>query len=386
MKTKIINGQVIRGGQIRRESVCFADGVIVPEFGEADRVIDAKGNFVSAGFIDIHVHGGGGHDFNDATEEAIRDGVAFHTKHGTTAITPTCTSGDPNEMVKVFAAYRKVKADPDRVGADLLGIHMEGPYFALSQAGAQDPKYVHSPVKEEYEYLLSQTDDIVRWSAAPEMDIGYKFAEDLTRRGIMVSAGHTDADCRQMLDAVEHGYTHMTHFYSCMRSVVRVNAVRVAGAIEAAYLDDRITVEMIADGMHLPLELLKLIYKLKGPDKIALVTDAIRAAGMPDGAETVIGSLSNGMKVIVDQGVAWLENRQAFAGSVATTDRLVRTVLKAGIPLTDAVKMASEVPAKLLNCHAKGTLDLGKDADILIFDSDIQMKKVFVRGKEIPLS
>ncbi|MBE6588888.1 MAG: N-acetylglucosamine-6-phosphate deacetylase [Ruminococcaceae bacterium] len=387
--TQIINGRVIRGGQIVEENVYFEDGMIISKAdayrrGTPDRIIDAKGNYVSAGFIDLHVHGGGGYDFLDGTEEAFRGIAEFHGKHGTTALCPTATSGPLEDMIKMFNSYKAVKENGCN-GADFVGMHMEGPYFALSQMGAQDPKFIRDPDPAEYERILEATDDIVRWSIAPERDTDYVFASKLSERGIWLSAAHTDVNCREMQDAKRHGYTHMTHFYSCMKSVERVNGIRIAGAIEAAYLDDDITVEIIADGMHLPPELLQMVYKIKGPDRTALITDAMRAAGAANGTKSILGSLENGMEVYIERDVAWVPGGQAFAGSIATTDRLVRTVVGAGIPLVDAVKMASETPAKLLGCTFKGTLDTGKDADIVIFDEDIRMQNVFVKGREISL-
>ncbi len=387
MMTEIINGSVIKNGKITEESVYFADGKILSKreamnLGKPDRVIDAKGNYVSAGFIDLHVHGGGGYDFLDGTVEAFKGAAEFHGKHGTTAMCPTATSGPFEDMVKMFAAYKEVKENGCD-GADFIGMHMEGPYFALSQMGAQDPKFIRDPDPAEYEKLLDATDDIVRWSIAPERDIDYVFAEKLSERGIWLSAAHTDVNCQQMQDAKRHGYTHMTHFYSCMKGMERINGMRIAGAIEAAYLDDEITVEIIADGMHLPNELLQMVYKIKGPDRTALITDAIRAAGSANGTKSIIGSLENGQEVYIERNVAWVPSGQAFAGSIATTDRLVRTMLKAGIPLIDAVKMASETPAKLQGCTSKGTLDNGKDADIVIFNENIEMQHVLVKGREI---
>ena len=387
MMTQIINGRVISGGKILEGGVYFADGKIISKaeayrLGKPDRVIDAKGNYVSAGFIDIHVHGGGGYDFLDGTEEAFRGIAEFHGKHGTTALCPTATSGPFEDMIKMFASYKSVK-ESDCNGSDFVGMHMEGPYFALSQMGAQDPRFIRDPDPAEYERILEATDNIVRWSIAPERDTDYVFASKLSERGIWLSAAHTDVNCRQMQDAKRHGYNHMTHFYSCMKGVERINGIRIAGAIEAAYLDDEITVEVIADGMHLPYEILQLVYKIKGPDRTALITDAMRAAGAANGTKSILGSLENGMEVYIEQDVAWVPGGQAFAGSIATTDRLVRTVVAAGIPLADAVKMASETPARLLGCTSKGTLDAGKDADIVIFDEDIRMQHVFVKGREI---
>ena len=387
MMTEIINGRVIKDGKILNESVYFADGKILSKreaklMGEPDEIIDAKGNYVSAGFIDLHVHGGGGYDFLDGTVEAFKGAAEFHGKHGTTAMCPTATSGPFEDMEKMFAAYREVK-ESGCEGADFIGMHMEGPYFALSQMGAQDPKFIRDPDPAEYGRILEATDDIVRWSIAPERDTDYTFAKYLSDRGIWLSAAHTDVNCREMQDAKKHGYTHMTHFYSCMKGVDRINGIRIAGAIEAAYLDDDITVEIIADGMHLPYELLQMVYKIKGPDRTALVTDAMRAAGAKNGTKSILGSLKNGMEAYIERDVAWLPGGQAFAGSIATTDRLVRTMLAAGIPLVDAVKMATETPARLQGCTAKGTLDSGKDADIVIFNDNVDMQYVFVRGHRI---
>ena len=389
MMTEIRNGRVIQNGRITEESVYFADGKFISKAdayrrGAPDRVIDAKGNYVSAGFIDLHVHGGGGYDFLDGTEEAFRGIAEFHGKHGTTSMCPTATSGPFEDMMKMFASYKAVKENGCN-GADFIGMHMEGPYFALSQMGAQDPKFIRDPDPAEYERLLEATEDIVRWSIAPERDVDYVFASKLSERGILLSAAHTDVNCKQMQDAKRHGYTHMTHFYSCMKGMERINGIRIAGAIEAAYLDDDITVEIIADGMHLPNELLQMVYKIKGPDRTALVTDAIRAAGSANGTKSIIGSLENGTEVYIERDVAWIPSGQAFAGSIATTDRLVRTMLGAGVPLVDAIKMASETPAKIQGCTTKGTLDTGKDADIVIFNEDIRMQHVFVKGKELSL-
>jgi N-acetylglucosamine-6-phosphate deacetylase len=186
-----------------------------------------------------------------------------------------------------------------------------------------------------------------------------------------------------MLEAAEHGYTHMTHLYSGMDSVVRVDGIRIAGAVEAAYLHDGITVEIITDGMHLPHELLLLVYKFNGAERTALITDAMRGAGSYDGQTSILGSLKRGQEVFIEDGVAWMPHRQAFAGSIATFDRLVRTMLEAGVPLLEVIRMASETPAKIIGCHRKGTLDVGKDADIVLFDDNIWVVRTIVRGKTV---
>lgn len=268
------------------------------------------------------------------------------------------------------------------MGAQFLGMHLEGPYFAMSQRGAQDPRYIRNPDPEEYKDILSRSSDIKRWSAAPELKGAIEFGNYLRSKGILVAMAHTDAIYEEALEAFEAGFTLGTHFYSCMSGVSRRNCFRYAGVIETAYLLDEMDVEIIADGIHLPAPLLKLIYKIKGPDRIALITDSMRAAGMPPG-DSILGSKHNGLKVLVEDGVAKLPDRTSFAGSVATCDRLVRNMVNmAEVPLLEAVKMASLTPANILGLGAsKGSLICGKDADIVIFDSNINVNTTIVQGR-----
>lgn len=381
--TKIINGRVV-DSDIAPRDIYFRGGRIVKAGSTVmvDDTIDAGGCFVAPGFIDIHCHGGGDADFMDGTPEAFLAAARMHGIHGTTTLFPTATSGSFEEMSGLFAAYEEaLKLNLD--GADFAGIHLEGPYFAMSQKGAQDPKYVRPPEPSEYRKLLALSDKIVRWSAAPELEGALDFARELRERGILTASGHTDCLCEEAIAAFEAGFTHVTHLYSAMSSVHRRGVFRHAGLVEAAYLLDDMTVEIIADGIHLPPPLLKLIYKLKGPDRIALITDAMRGAGMPEG-ESVIGSRKNGLPVIIEDGVAKLTDKTAFAGSVATTDRLVRNMVQlAEVPLTDAVKMATATPAAIMKLSDRGTLDAGKRADIVIFDDNITMKRVIVGGRTI---
>ncbi len=388
-KTKIINGKILTPYRIiDGGTIAFEDGKII-YVGQGDielgdcTIIDAKGNYVSPGFIDIHTHGGGGHDFMDGTCEAFLGAAEKHGMHGTTSIVPTTLTSTNEELQQTFEAFREAKAR-NKNGAQFLGLHLEGPYFAMSQRGGQDPRYIRNPEKEEYEGILGLSDDIVRWSIAPELDGAIELGRALKSRGILPSIAHTDAEYEQVQEAFENGYTHVTHLYSGMSGVHRRNAYRYLGVVESAFLIDDMTVEMIADGCHLPPALMELIYKIKGPSKIALITDSLRGAGMPEG-ESISGSLKNGQKVIIEDGVAKLLDRTAFAGSVATTDRLVRTVVKqAGIPLLDAVKMMTSTPAEIIGVNKKkGSLAEGKDADILIFDDDINIKMTVIMGEVV---
>lgn len=388
-KIKINNGSIITPYRIIKNGCILIKNGIIAEVAEKDiqtedyRLIDAAGKYISPGFIDIHVHGGGGHDFMDGTVEAYLGAAEAHAVHGTTAMVPTTLTSTKDELKNTFTTFKEAKSR-NKQGAQLLGLHLEGPYFAMSQKGAQDPRYIRNPEKKEYEEILGWSEDILRWSAAPELEGAMEFGRKLRSRGILPSIAHTDADCEVVEAAFENGFTHITHLYSAMSSVRRINAFRHAGVVEAAYLMDEMTVEIIADGIHLPSSLLKLIYKIKGAGRIALVTDAMRAAGMPEG-ESILGSLKDGQKVIVEEGVAKLMDRSAFAGSVATADRLVRTILtQAEVPLAEAVKMMTAVPARIIGVGSrKGSLVPGKDADIVIFDDYINVHTTMIQGRVI---
>ena len=269
-------------------------------------------------------------------------------------------------------------------GANFLGLHLEGPYFSYNQRGAQDPKYLRNPEPEEYNEILKRSNNIIRWSIAPELKGALELGDVLKSKGILASIGHSDALYDEVVKAHEHGYNHITHLYSCMSTITRRNAYRYAGVLEAAYMIDDMSVEIIADGIHVPQALLQYVCKFKPHHLIALCTDSMRAAGMPDGIYN-IGSLTNGQKVIKENGVAKLLDRSAFAGSVATSDLLVRTMIKlAGLSVHKAVQMMSYNPSKILGIDNKiGSLAVGKDADIIIFDRNIDIQKTFVKGRMI---
>ena len=386
---KISNGQVITPDRIIPNGTVLVSDGIITDVADHDLVapgavaLDAGGRFISPGFIDIHVHGGGGHDFMDNTVEAFLEIAKIHAKFGTTAMYPTTLTGPTEDIIKTLETFDEA-LPLNKDGAQLMGVHLEGPYFAMNQRGAQDPKWIRDPDPREYEYILSRSDSIKRWSAAPELKGAIAFARYLKSKGILVSLAHTDAIYEEVIEAFENGYTLATHLYSGMSGVTRRNAFRYAGVIESAFIIDEMSVEIIADGIHLPAPLLKLILKIKGLDKIALITDAMRAAAMPPG-ESVIGNLHTGSKVIVEDGVSKLPDRSSFAGSVATADRLVRTMINiAGISLPDAIRMITLTPASIMNIsERKGSLTVGKDADIVIFDENISIHTTMVKGKVI---
>jgi N-acetylglucosamine-6-phosphate deacetylase len=387
----IIKGKVVFPDHIQENAAIICEGNTIKEIksmfdlqiNETDNVIDAKNNYVSPGFIDIHTHGGGGYDFMDGTVEAFLGAAETHARFGTTALLPTTLASTTDELLKIFPIYKEASAENKR-GSKFLGLHLEGPYFSYNQRGAQDLEYLHNPDPEEYNRILEASDDIVRWSLAPELNGAIRFGELLRSKNILPSVAHSDAIYEEVEKAYQAGFTHITHLYSCMSSVLRRNAFRYAGVVEAAYLIDNMTVEIIADGVHLPKPLLQFVYKFKGSDKTALCTDSMRGAGMPDG-ESILGSLGKGQKVIIEDGVAKLQDRSAFAGSVATSDRLVRTMVKiAEVPLVEAVKMITLTPARIIKIdNKKGSIKEGKDADIIIFDENINISTTIIEGNVI---
>ncbi|MBO5221103.1 MAG: N-acetylglucosamine-6-phosphate deacetylase [Clostridia bacterium] len=340
-----------------------------------DREYDLTDLYVSPGFIDIHTHGGGGNPFEGSVDQII-EGCNFHLKHGTTSICPTISAAPIDSMARSVEQIRKAMSDP-RVQGTILGAHLEGPYLSTAQTGAQCADFIQPPREEDYLPLLkAQGEVIARWSYAPEYDTNQAFAKALKQYGIIASAGHTDAIYADIKAAAEQGCRLITHLYSCTSTITRDHGFRRLGVIESAYLMDDLFVEIICDGKHLPPELIRLIYKIKGPDRIALVTDSLSLAG----TDQTHGFMQS-TEFIIEDGVCKLIDRSAFAGSIATADRLVRVaVQQGGIPLLDAIKMMTLTPANIMNLAHKGRIADGMDADFAVFDEDIHIKHVFARG------
>lgn len=386
-KLKIVNGKIVTPFKVIEGGCVLITGDTITEVSESnieagDTIeINAEGKYIASGFIDIHVHGGGGYDFMDATEEAFLKIAETHAQYGTTSMLPTTLTSTKEMLLQTLDAYET--ADKRNInGSQFLGMHLEGPYISINQKGAQDPRFIKEPDPDEYKELLSKYSCIKRWSAAPELKGAIEFGQYMRSKNVLPAIAHTDAIYEEVLEAFYNGYSLITHLYSAMSGVTRRNAYRYAGVIESAYLIDDMDVEIIADGIHLPAPLLKLIYKIKGADRIALITDAMRAAGMGEG-ESVLGSLDSGMKVIVEDGVAKLPDRSAFAGSVATANRLIRTMVSmADVSLPDAIKMMTATPARILGIsNKKGSLEAGKDADIVIFDENMNIETTIIKGK-----
>ena len=371
---KIIVGETLFDGYMYALNGKIAE--ITQEDKPADESYDFTGKYVSAGFIDIHTHGAGGYAFMNSSVEDVIAGCDYHLAHGTTSIVPTISAGSFETMKQAVVNIHKAK---NKAKGNILGAHLEGPYLSAKQCGAQCPAFITPPKKADYESLIEEYgESIARWTYAPENDENGEFCKYLTEHNIIASAGHTDAVNADMVRAIENGCRLITHLYSCTSTVTRNQGFRSLGVIESAYLHDELYVEIIADGKHLPPELIKMIIKIKGTDKVALITDSLEIAGT-DIKEGVM----SGTEFIVEDGVCKLKDRSAFAGSVATADNLIKTLVKdCGYGVPTAVKMLTEVPAKILKVN-KGMLATGYDADIIVFDEEIKVADIFIAGRKI---
>ena len=377
---RIKSDKIITGGAIIPGYLYFENGKIA-EVSDVEHPVDKEydmtGLYVSPGFIDMHTHGGAGYDFLGSADDIV-SGCNFHLSHGTTSICPTISAAPIGVMEKAVIAVKSAMGSAE-LKSNIIGAHLEGPYLSRKQCGAQCTDFIVAPVKEDYERLVREYGDVIaRWSYAPENDKNGEFCRFLNENRIVASAGHTDAIYDDMRVASDNGCKLVTHFYSCMSTVTREYGFRRLGVIESAYLDDSMLVEIIADGKHLPAELVKLILKIKGCDKVALVTDSLSVAG---------SGITHGFmletKFIIEDGVCKLMDRSAFCGSIATADVLVRFMInEVGVSLADAVKMITKVPAFIMGLN-KGELEAGYDADIIVFDDDISIRKAFVMGKEV---
>lgn len=268
-------------------------------------------------------------------------------------------------------------------GPHMPGLHMEGPYLSLEYKGAMNEKFLRDPDPSEYTSLINDyPGTILRWTVAPELPGAMKMGTYLADHGICASIGHSSAEYSQVKEAFYHGYTHVTHLFSAMSSIVRRDGFRFSGVQESAFLLNDMTVEIIADGCHLPPELLWAVWHFKGADHTVLTCDSMRCAGT-NASRSFLGTAAAGLPVIIEDDVAKLMDRSGFGGSIATDDRLVRTMYKkAGVPLIDCIRMMSTTPARIIGLgNQKGSIACGKDADLVFFDDDINISRVLVMGK-----
>lgn len=380
MLTQIINGKIFTPqGWIEDGSVLIRDNFIL-EVTNCDlpligaKQIDARGMYIVPGYVCMHAHGGGGYDFTECSEEAWTKAIAAHQKHGATSIFPTMSSSSFEDIKKGVAVCEKLMADEY---SPVAGLHLEGPYLTPKRASDQFGDKLAEPEVDAYTSLVESTRCIKRWDASPEVPGALDFARYLKSKGILVAMSHTEAEYLEVKDAYEAGFTHAAHFYNGMPGFHKCREYKYEGTVESVYLLDDITIELIADGRHLPNTILKLASKVKGVEKTCLVTDALAYAGVD--AKDI-----DDPHIIIEDGVCKSKETHNLVGSVATMDVLVQNMVKAGVSLEDSIRMASETPAKLMNVYnRKGSLEKDKDADILILDKKLRVRAAWSMGQMV---
>ncbi len=389
MKRLFYNAVIVGENDIKKENALLVENgkiagfISDPALSDSDEAVDCRGGYVLPGFIDIHVHGGGGADFMDGSVDAIERVIATHLSHGTTTICPTTMSVGMDEIENVFSVYRTFKAT-SKYASNALGLHLEGPFLSPKMVGAQRPDLIIAPTAKEIAALKDNSDIISRVSCAPEVAGVMKMASEILPSGVQFSMGHTNATYEQAEDAYNSGFTSITHLYSATSGFHKVDQRVHIGVTQAAFGVDGLYAELIGDGCHVPKELLRLAVRFKGVDKICLVTDAMRATGT-NVSESYLGKVCPENRVIIDDGVAKLPDKSSFAGSIGTMDgAFTFAVEKAKIPLVEAAKLVSLTPAKLMGISdKKGSLETGKDADLVITNENLRLERVFVGGERV---
>jgi len=380
------NARVLTPFMERRSQVLVKDGRIEGLFDNFDpvqdtQIIDARWMYLVPGYIDLHVHGGGNRSAMEGTADAIVEMANAHALRGTTSILPTTLSMPLADMARAATAVREAMKRED-VFSTILGVHQEGPCLSPEQGGAQAKGVLKIPSQTDLTSIIENSPELRIMGIAPELDGAMALGRRLHERGVVVSVAHSNAEYKTAAEAALNGFSDVTHLYSCCSSVIRKNAFRVSGVVEAGLEMDELTVQVIADGCHLPPELLRLIYRCKGADKMYPVTDGLEFSATEQ-KEGVLYTQKNGQSCVYEDGVMKLPDRAAFAGSVATMDRLVRVMVKAGIPTLDAVRMSTETPARRIGEARKGRIAVGYDADILLLDDELNVNLVMTKGKII---
>ncbi|MDB6146781.1 MAG: N-acetylglucosamine-6-phosphate deacetylase [Spartobacteria bacterium] len=339
-------------------------------------IVDLAGNYLAPGFIDLHIHGATGRDTMEGSVDAFRAICDYHAGGGTTSLLLTTATAPIKAIVDVVKSVRDCRSSFKQIA----GVHVEGPFISKAKPGAQRSTLIRLPTAKAYAPLLEHGETIKRMTLAPELPGAIELIDELRKCNIDPSGGHSDAWEEDARLAFEHGMHSVTHTFNCMSRARRRGIDRVAGLLEFALSERDIFCELIADGHHVSPTLMKMLYQAKGARGICLVTDATAGAGLPEGSSFSL----YGKKCIVEGGVCLLADRSALAGSAARMIDLVRTmVTKVGVPLHEAVAMATDTPAHAIGLASKGQFKLGSDADFVVISPELEVMRAFVGGEEI---
>jgi N-acetylglucosamine-6-phosphate deacetylase len=382
----VLEDRLVEDGRVEVDgSVIRAVHSNSPAVPAADEVIDLQGGYLAPGFVDLHVHGGAGADFMDGDAVSFRTVCRAHARHGTTSLLPTTTVARHQQHLAFLETCRRLKRQSSG-GARILGAHFYGPYFGLEARGCHPAAPVRPPVREEYEQYLAYADCITTATVAPELPGAEAFVRACRERGVRCNAGHSHATFEQLEAAVGWGVRHVDHLFCAMSDRARLRQTQAypmrGGVMEATLYFDELTTEVIADGKHLQRELLLLAYKLKGPDRLALVTDCNRALDMPDG-DYWFGPSNGGERITRRDGVGIMPDSSALASGVMGMDHCVRTFHRlTGVPLAEVVRMATVTPARIAGWDKEiGSIIPGKRADFVVLDRELQVQQVYVDGR-----
>jgi len=349
-------------------------GLLTPARGE--EVIDLAGNFLAPGFIDLHVHGALGRDAMEGTAEAFRAICDYHAGGGTTSLLLTTVTAPLEEIVRIVRQIGRASGTIPQ----LRGAHVEGPFIAREKRGAQSAEFILEAREESVARLLQASSAIRRVTLAPEVPGALDLIARLTSSGIPSSGGHSAAWDEEARAGFERGMRQVTHTFNCMSSMRRRDGERVAGLLEFALSEPEIFCELIADGHHVGTTLMRMLYRAKGAAGICLVTDATAGAGLPNDSRFTLG----GAECLVRDGACWVEDGSALAGSAARMIDLVRRMVEeVGAPLHEAVRMATETPARAMGWKSKGVLEVGRDADLLVLTPDLNIERVLLEGRAL---
>lgn len=377
MLTQIINGKILTpDGWLEGGSIILSDSKIL-EIANSDlprigaTIVDVKGDYILPGFVAMNIHGGGGKSYKEGTRGAFDIATDVHLKHGATTIFPTIYTAKTEKIYNSAAVCEEILKEGN---TPIKGIHVAGPYFNPKMVkgfpGAKDPD------KEEYLKIMSETNCIKRWDLSPELPGAYEMAKILKWKNIVAGITHTQAEFEVVKESYEAGFSHVSQLYNSMPGFHKRGEYKYEGTVESVFLIDDMSVEVIADGRHLPATILKLVYKLKGVERMSLVTCALKYAGYD-------GEIEPDSDFIIEDGVCKLKDHSSLAGSIATMDKVVKVAVDAGIPFEDVIRMASETPAKVMNCFDRvGSLEEGKDADIVLMNKDLEITGVWSQGRQ----
>ncbi|MGF1579174.1 MAG: N-acetylglucosamine-6-phosphate deacetylase [Gemmataceae bacterium] len=394
----ITNASIILPDQILEQSFVAITNGRIQNLGpvgtldpqQAKKVADINGSFLLPGFIDLHVHGGAGADFMDATPQAYETVGRAHLKHGTTAFLPTTTVARHDQHLAFLSVCENYQDFTPGLPRN-LGVHFYGPYFAEAAKGCHPGDSVRPPQSTEYLQYLDHSGAIRRATIAPELPGAEEFVQACRDRGIDCNVGHSHATFDQMEAALNWGVTHVDHLFCAMSDRARLRQTQTfpmrGGVMEATLFFDQLTTEVIADGKHLTRELLLLAHKIKGPDKLALVTDCNRALDMPDG-EYIFGPSDGGEMIFRKDDVGVMPDGKSLASGVVGMDTCIRTFHQlTAIPLPQVVRMASLTPATIAGrAEDLGSIEVGKFADMVVMDKGLNVLQVFLAGEEVRIT